>query len=83
MDVETRARQVSPGVVGWMMARHPWLRRPLGVGPADMLDPAVGVRPSGSGRDSDIGTGQNGTNSRRKELAVGSLREVRGDGMRL
>jgi hypothetical protein len=28
MDVETRSRQVSPGVVGWMMARHPRSRRP-------------------------------------------------------
>jgi len=28
MDVETRSRQVSPGVVEWMMARHPRSRRP-------------------------------------------------------
>src|ERR1700730_9590957 len=59
MDVETRARQVSPGVVGWMMARHPWSRRPLGVGPAHTLDPADRGRASesGSGWDSDLGTG--------------------------
>jgi hypothetical protein len=51
MDVETRARQVSPGVVGWRMARHPWLTRPLGVGPAD------NARPGGQGSATGIGTG--------------------------
>jgi hypothetical protein len=51
MDVETRARQVSPGVVGWRMARHPWFTRPLGVGPAD------NARPGGQGSATGIGTG--------------------------
>jgi len=52
---ETRARQISPGVVGWMMARHPCARRPLGGGPADTLGPADGVRSSDRGRTRTLG----------------------------
>ena len=58
MDVETRSRQVSPGVVGWMMGATLGRRdRSVRVQPIT-LDPADRVRPPESGRDSDVGTGR-------------------------